>query len=146
MVEALDQRLDELAEALHLGFELLHIGAEHLHCTGVYTVHCTGVDGLHWSLHWSVLHPLPRLLVGIGPTPGPGLDLALAGEGGGPGFDRPHGHPQAGRDGLLADSLLPEGDEGGLVGRGHGVFASHTASSTRCKAPRRTSRLTPAWW
>jgi hypothetical protein len=56
MVEAVDQRLDELAEALHLVFqpiEPLHWSSvEGLHCTGVYTGHCTGVDVLHWSLHW----------------------------------------------------------------------------------------------
>jgi hypothetical protein len=63
-------------------------------------------------------------LPGIRATFGARLDLPLAGQGGGPRFDRPHGHSQARRDLLLAGPLLPQGDEGGLVGGGHVVLSA----------------------
>jgi hypothetical protein len=48
MIKAVDQGLDEVAQALHLAFEPI----EPLHWSSVEPMHCTGVDGLHWSLHW----------------------------------------------------------------------------------------------
>jgi len=61
VVEAIDHGLDDKAEAVHIGFQLLNLRADRLHCTGVDTLNCTGVKALHWSLHCCGCAFLPSL-------------------------------------------------------------------------------------
>jgi len=81
MVEALDHHLDELVEARDPSFQLLNIGAEHLHCTGVYTALHRCID-LHWSLHCSVLCAALHCFLHWGgfPQAAPASDVPRGGE------------------------------------------------------------------
>jgi hypothetical protein len=117
MIEAIDHRLNNVAEAYNLVFQTL----QPLHWSSVERLHCTGVESLHWSLHWSRGGLLADLscLPGVGSPSGPGLNFALAGEGIGAGLHRAAGDTERlGHGGRLRPSL-PEGDEAGRLNGGH---------------------------
>jgi hypothetical protein len=80
-VEAIEYRLHEVAEPLHVVFkpiEPLHCASvEWLHCTGVDTRHCTGVWSLHCGLHWSEAETLKPFVEGCPGETGTAGNLPL---------------------------------------------------------------------